>query len=453
MGAEGPRHNLARAVGSAALLWGYPLVESVRACRVQADARPGETPWMNAPIDRLFQVRRVATHRDRDLPTPANDLLYSSAWINLAAGPRLVHVPSSAAHGRRYFVLALCDAWTHNFANPGLRESPPGGERVLLVGPGTAPALRAAWEVRADRVIEAPTDLVWLLARVVAGPGDDLAAAQALQNEIRVEVPAEAPGRVPDAAHGWRGPVEGDLIGGLAAGGASGAELAAGYLDNLCRSLAEQGAPAAEGGMLRWLATARLKPDARFDITRLDAELQVGLRAGVRDGAAMLVAMAGGSRQAKPWTVVQGLGRFGMDYLLRSATAYRGIGAVTSDEALYGMADYDQAGQALDGRHRYVLRFPPDGLPPVDAFWSITLYAPDRFMVPNPIERHSIGDRTPGLERDADGGLTLEIGHAAPRRQANWLPAPAGRFYLALRMYMPRPAVRDYVIPAVTRSD
>ena len=101
----------------------------------------------------------------------------------------------------------------------------------------------------------------------------------------------------------------------------------------------------------------------------------------------------------------------------------------------------------LDGSRRYVMRFEADDMPPADAFWSVTLYDSDRFLYPNEIRRHAVGDRTPGLQRAADGSLTLELNHARPADTANWLPAPAGRFYLILRMYYPRDGVQSWRIP------
>jgi hypothetical protein len=118
------------------------------------------------------------------------------------------------------------------------------------------------------------------------------------------------------------------------------------------------------------------------------------------------------------------------------------------------MADFDADAQALDGRHAYELRFPAGALPPADAFWSVSMYGADRFFVPNVIGRHAVGDRTRGLEREADGSLVIPIGHAAPEaRLANWLPAPPGPFYLILRVYHPRPEFLEgrYAIPPVVR--
>ena len=98
---------------------------------------------------------------------------------------------------------------------------------------------------------------------------------------------------------------------------------------------------------------------------------------------------------------------------------------------------FDVAGHPLSGEHRYTLQFAADDPPPADAFWSVTLYNADRYLYPNRLARHAIGDRTHGLKRDPDGSLTIEISHDEPTNASNWLPAPAGRFYLILRLYHP----------------
>ena len=120
------------------------------------------------------------------------------------------------------------------------------------------------------------------------------------------------------------------------------------------------------------------------------------------------------------------------------------------------IADVDAQGQVLDGRHGYTLRFPPGGHPQVGAFWSLTMYRKaDYLLVDNPIDRYSIGDRTPGLKHDADGGLTITLSHAPPAEAANWLPAPPAAFYLTLRLYLPRKAHLDqtFVYPALRRAN
>lgn len=437
-----PRQALGRSIGLTAFVWGYPLVEMLRTCRLQTGNGQGAA-W-HAPIDRLQHCTRVSTDADRDVVTPANDLLYTTGWIHLAHGPRRLTVPP--LHEGRYLVLALYDAWTENFANPGLRTSPRGGETVLLVGPDAPPDAGAGSGLR---VLRSPTRLVWLIGRVVAGDEADLPAARALQAGIALAADAEGP--PPAAVSAWQGPPE-DTVAALQARPDEAPAIAARFFDNLCHGLAGECVPPADAGLLAWVAAAGLQPHASFAFEQLDEPLRQGLVQGLADGVALLV-HSSRSRHARPWALTARVGRYGSNYLVRALTAYKGLGALAPEEALYAMGDFDAQGRALDGRVPGTLRFAPGELPPVDGFWSVTLYGEDRFLHPNAIGRHSIGDRTPGLRPDADGGLTIHVSHDPPAGEAaraNWLPAPAGRCYLVMRLYVPRPEARSWAIPPVT---
>ena len=156
------------------------------------------------------------------------------------------------------------------------------------------------------------------------------------------------------------------------------------------------------------------------------------------------------------WIFGPRIGSYGTDYVLRADVAEFGLGANLPTQAVY-FDGLTAGGRRLDGGRTYVLRFAPGQLPPVrtgDGFWSITMYSADRFLVPNPIGRYSIGDRTPELATGADGSLEVYLSATAPPgHQANWLPAPPGRFSVVLRIYAPRPAAVDggWTPPAITR--
>jgi hypothetical protein len=226
--------------------------------------------------------------------------------------------------------------------------------------------------------------------------------------------------------------------------------IADAFFANLCRCVAAYPPAPADAGMARWFARAGLVPGDAFELAALEPALRAGLVRGMTDAAAWMIG-ASRSRRARPWAAHFGIGRYGSEHLVRALTAYKGLGALVAEEAVYAMGDFDADGRSLDGRQRYLLRFEPGELPPVDAFWSVTLYDSDRFLYANGIGRHSIGDRTPGLRPDPDGGLSLRVGHTPPRDAANWLPAPEGPFYLILRMYLPRSEVRGWTIPPLQR--
>lgn len=443
------RQAQARAVGLAAFVYGYPLTETYRTCRKQTDPRDvAAGAGLNMDVrgmqcNRLHHAQRPSTDTDRDVVTPANDLLYTLSWIHLADGPQLITVPSAAKHHQRYFVLALYDAYTENFENLGPRNCGADGQTVLLVGPDG----RVPEALEGHRVVRCPTNLVWLIARIVVGEESDWPAARALQADITL---APAPGtpadRRPSAVEHWVGePV--DAMAAMLENHENAEQVAPRFFTNFCQALAEAPGRVQDQGLVAWFGAVGLRPQARFDWSALDEPVRAGLMQGFAEGV-NLVGTMGSTRRPKPWVMTPSTGRYGNDYLGRARTAYLGLGALATDEAVYAAAHFDADCQPLDGQRRYVLHFAAGDLPPVDAFWSVTLYDSDRFLHGNALKRHSIGDRTPGLRREADGSLTLEISHSQPADTRNWLPAPAGRFYLILRMYHPRDGLKAWTIPA-----
>lgn len=434
------RHALARSIGLAAFVYGYPLVETYRTCRLQTAG-----PDPRSQINVLRHSRRPCTHEDRDVVTPANDLLYSLAWIHLAYGPCLLTVPSDRAHAGRYFVLALYDAYTENFENLGPRNCAPEGETVVMVGPGrTVPDHLAG-----HRLVRCPSDLVWLIGRIVVGDAPDWPAAHALQADIGLAPAAGTTGgELPPAVANWVGsPV--DAMAEVFEGSEPADAVAPRFFANLCHALAEAPGRPEDSGLLAWFGQAEIVPDAGLRWEHLPQPVREGLTEGFAEGVRAL-GQLGLQRQPQPWRMTRATGRYGSEYLGRARTAYLGLGALATDEALYASAHHDADLHPLEGCQHYTLCFAAGDLPPADAFWSVTLYDADRFLYGNEIARHAIGDRTPGLQREADGSLRIDLGPTRPGRgTANWLPTPAGRFYLILRMYHPQAHADIWTIPAL----
>lgn len=442
------RRALARSIGHAAFVYGYPLLETYRTCRVQTDPRDeprvggSSLDVRGAPFNTLHHSQRPATDQDRDVVTPANDLLYTLAWIHLADGPQLLTVPSSAAHPGRYFVLAMYDAYTENFENLGPRNCKAEGETVVLVGPGgTVPE-----SLQNHRVVRCPTNLVWLIARTLAGDESDWPAARKLQATIALApAPGTPKGAAPAAITNWVGEPA-DAMAAAFENDEPAEQVAPRFFANFCHALAEAPGRVEDRGLVAWFGQVGLGPLASFTWETLEEPVREGLIEGFAEGVTMVAAM-GRNRRPKPWMVAAATGRYGNEFLGRARVAYMGLGALATTEAVYAAAHFDMNQQPLDGQQRYALHFQADDMPPVDAFWSVTLYDADRFLYSNELKRHAIGDRTPGLQLEADGSLKLELSHARPAQTSNWLPAPAGRFYLILRMYHPREGVLSWRIP------
>ncbi len=357
---------------------------------------PGSTMrWVN----QFTHTRRLRGPEDSEVVTPNNDTLFTNAWLDLSAGPLVINVP---AMGDRYWTLGFLDAWTNPWAYAGRRTTGGAAQRLFVHGPGWQGEPPAGMHV-----IAAPGDDVWIIGRILVDHDpEDLAQVHALQDRFSMCRPDGSSALV--------------RLDALLDGRCTDVPDPADYLRTLSAMLARNpprqalaGWPGAKPGLAAALAAVY----AELRDTPSPAELGGG------------------------WTTALKVRTdFGDDFLTRARVARNWIGTLGIEEAMYIMAEVDATGQVLNGSHRYVLRFAADAQLAVDAFWSVTLYQrEDCLLTPNAIGRHSIGDRTRGLQRDADGGLTLVIQAGDPGAGHNWLPAPAGKdFYLVLRLYQPQ---------------
>lgn len=373
------------------------------------EGRDSSMRWVN-----LFtHTRRLIGPDDREVVTPNNDTLFTNAWLDLSQGPVVIEVPPM---GERYWTLGFLDAWTNPWAYAGRRTTGGERQRLFVHGPGWRGQVPAGLHR-----IAAPGDDVWVIGRILVDhDGQDLARVHALQDQFAIRRPdgSDAAMRVDT----WLANRE------------SGVPHGEPYRDVLAKMLARN-------------PPAHPLPD---------------LPAGPAELSRALDAVYGSLRQAAPaqlgggWTIaVRVRTDFGTDFETRARVARNWIGTLGIEEAMYVMAEVDAEGATLDGAHDYVLRLPPQAELDVGSFWSLTLY--DRrhcLLVANAIGRHSIGDRTRGLVRDADGALSIHVRPRDPGPGRNWLPSPAGEgFYLVLRLYQPGPSHLEgrFAYPPVRR--
>lgn len=386
-----------------AYVWGYPLVVMHRTRALLCSRTPPGT---------LSHRDGLATAADKAVVAPNNDTLYSTGWYDLRAGDLRIDVPAMD-HAERYWSVMLLDAYT-NVAYVCRRLHGVDGATVRVT-------FDPSREPTADNlgVIPVGTPTVWALVRVLVDDEADLAAARAVQQAITITAPEGHPhslterlGR-PNQAH----------------------TAGAGFFDELAAAMAID-PPAG------W--HPRLSPGAARVATGEHSLSAAELQAGVDAGEAEL--RARGLRtdmEGNGWGTRRTGTDFRGDIMARAVAAKYALAGHHPVENRGYVAQHDGAGQPLDGERGLVLRFPPGGEPPCDGFWSLTVYQPDMYFYDNEIDRWAVGDRTAGLERDPDGGLTLTIGGPRPETAANWLPAPAGPYQLALRVYEGRPDVVD----------
>lgn len=410
--AAGPDPAVIQALARDAYTFALPLLE---VCRTRdAALAAGAVP------NRFAHRRNLAGPADRGVTTPNNDTLYSTAWIDLRRGPVTVTSPASPG---RYFSLAFMDAWSNNFHIAGARTDGGRARKILLATETQAAALKPPADVS---LVVSPTSWVWALGRTLTDGGSDLAAARAVQDGITAAGEAGPP---PPKAP----PRDADLMTLLAA----------------IQPLAgDAGILKADLPALLGLARRALVLGVGLDGQPVDPAVRAAGEAALTAVRAE-VRRAGAAQQAiEGWTFPKpNLGDFGTDYPYRAAIAIAGLAALPPKEAMYmwavGPGVPGARNGAFDGTRPWRLDLPRL---PLEAagFWSLSMYevTPEggSFFVDNPLRRYAIGDRTPGLAKDAHGGVTLWIGAADPGggRRANWLPAPAGPFSLVLRAYLPQ---------------
>jgi len=409
----------------AAFYFAYPLYEFARSEQTitQSVGAPGL-------INVLKQRAQLADASSRNVTAPNNDTIYSSAFLDLSSGPVEVQVPDVRD---RYFSCAFMDLLTDNFAYVGTRATDGRGGRFWIAGP--------QWAGRTPSGVTLFRSIgndVWMLARVLVDGPADLAAAKAIQAQIKVIVP---PGR--PSARGFATaatPVPQDP-----------AVFLAVVNEMLRRSPGGKG-QLARAARFHPLGIGAEAPPSPALLKRWGDYLPTGI-ADLRDGFLFRDLVSDG------WSYQpRGVGEFGTNDHLRAMIALGGIAALGEKEAMYFHANFEKGGARLTGEHSYRWRVPPGGVP-VHGFWSLTMYDPQPdgryFLVENPIDRYSIGDRTPGLVRNPDGSIDILIQHDKPQGPlaANWLPAPKGPMRLALRAYLPDAALieRRWRVPPLER--
>lgn len=425
------------ALGGAAPAPAAPSVEQ-RAYQAGLDAYVyGQPPIIHAltqatfPVNQLVGLAVLQDASSKLIVLPNVDTTYTVGKLDLRAEPIVIRVPALAG---RYYVLQFMDAYTNVIGYIGTRTTGTAAGDYAIVGPGWKGTLPPG-----VHRIDSPTADVLMLGRTLVRGPEDLPDVRAILGTF-ASAPLStiaaggtpSPSVVLDSQPVRTPPV---VPTGLA------------FLDALGERLAADPPPAADAPLLRRLEEFGIGSGLKTSAAPLGATVRAGLLRGLRAGPARVTALAERlarrlRRRHHGWELPPArTGRPGTDYDLRAVVAKVGLWANTPAEAVYPIADTDSAGRALSGAHRYRLRFPAGRLPPARAFWSLTMYDGAYHLVANRLERYALGDRS-GLVRDRDGGVTIYLQHAPPRgHEANWLPAPAGRFVLSLRLYWPRPSV------------
>ncbi len=409
-----------------ATIFGYPIVLMEITRRV-ATAVPKLTPEKGkVPANQLLNLVTLPDHTFRDVVRPNVDTLYSIIFLDLLKEPMVLSLPEM---GERYYLMEFLDAWTNVFASPGTRTTGSKAGNFAIAGP--------SWQGKMPegiKLIKAPTNMAWMIGRTQVDGSDDLPKVKAIVGQYEL-VPLSAWGKeyVPsdvtfDPGIDERAP----LI-----------QVESMDANTFFQSLADlmvDNPPAKEDApILDELSAMGLKPgkfEPNSDIT--DA-LKDGKVAGLAKIKASLVTIG---ESTNGWNIMlEHIGTYGTNYLTRAAVALTGLGANLPEDAIYPVnLGVDSEGAPLSPEHEYVMHFESGSTPPANAFWSITMYDKDGYLVDNPIRRYAIGDRD-DLEFNNDGSLDIYIQRKSPGsdKDSNWLPAPAkGIFTPTMRVYWPK---------------
>ncbi len=412
-------------LGAEAYLYGYPLV-MMETTRIQSAKYIG-------PENQLRMVRQFPNAQFKEVVRPNVDTLYTTAFISMKEGPWAFEMP---ANNKRYELMPFMDAWTNVFASPGTRTSGNQGVTYLLAGP--------EWNGQVPKgmtLLKSPTDMVWLIGRTQTNGTADFATVHELQNRLRLTKWPQPPDSLSastdskrDAQPSWQVSTEPSLTPVAQMKALNTTE----FFNRLMKLMVSNPPSPEDAPLLARLAQLEIKPGQAVHLSTSNA-LSFSLGRWIANQRVMKALNT--KAQDGSWSYPPlNLGRYGTDYNTRAAVAMVGLGANLPEDAMYPNTALDHQGQALNGKHRYRLHFAANALPPVKAFWSITAYGADEFLIDNPLQRFAIGDRDP-LVFNADGSLDLWVQATPPSQKeaaANWLPVQMGApFLLNARLYWP----------------
>ncbi|MCV7194925.1 DUF1254 domain-containing protein [Mycobacterium angelicum] len=408
-----------------AYLYFYPLV-TMEVTRLQSlNSAPGAKPGFGPP-NRFSHLRAFPSADFRAVVRPNFDTLYSIAWLDLTNGPIRLQ---AADTGNRYYMLPMLDMWTDVFANPGTRTTGSGPLDLVIAGPG-----QAGKAPPGATVVVAPTPYAWLIGRTQTNGPADYPAVHEVQDGYLITDLGSGSEFVADPDHDVATEPS-KIVNGMAA-----LDFFA-YAADLLRVNPPH---PTDFSILARLAGLGIEPGKPFQVDRFNAgqiaEIKQGRQRAIADMSAGALRL--GSSVNGWMTLTESMGVYGNNYFRRAVTALIGLGANPAEDAVYPMLTADADGAPVVGEHDYVLHFGAGGLPPVNAFWSVTMYDAAGFPVANELNRFAIGDRD-ALRRNPDGSLDIYIQHRnpGPERESNWLPAPLGPLGITMRLYAPKPEV------------
>ena len=435
--------NLAYAIGVQAYISGFPMMDLYRTLwETSFDPKRGHDRTLNE----FFDFDRLVTSKDDWVVTPNEDTIYSRAFVDLRKGPVVLAIPPM---GQRPYWFPVGNM-RHDFdANLSWDTIGARGGAFALCPPGWQGVLPEG-----VKRVDVGTPIIWMLPRFAVNGAADLPAAVALQKQVRL-VPLGQWGTGAGAAQVARPQPDAAEFPRFTRADMTDAKAYFSTLNQMLRLTPRPG-HAADAAMAGWLRELGMDPATGFDWDTLSPQARRGLARAATDAHRTITErMPRAVPIVNHWQLARLDKRLSGEPVIAASGAMLGLLWNPREVSTYDIAFQDGRGEPLDGRQRYVLRF--DQPPPVNAFWSTTMYsAQTQVFVPNALNRYSVGDRTQGMEYGKDGSIEIVIQHAEPldpKERANWLPAPAGPFYLVTRHYSPKAPILtgDWLPPPIVR--
>ncbi|MDZ7624369.1 MAG: DUF1254 domain-containing protein [Ignavibacteriaceae bacterium] len=425
----------ARQISKEAYIYGFPMVDSYRI--MFAYFVDKENPEYKTSFNQIKNIPRVYTPEDKAVQSPNSDTPYSMMGLDLRAEPIVLTVP--LIEKDRYFSIQLVDQYTFNFDYIGSRTTGNNGGSYLIAGPnwnGEKPE-------GINKVFKSETEFVLAIYRTQLFNPSDLDNVIKIQDGYKAQTLSEFLGKP--------APPPAPIIDFITPLTPEEEKTSLKFYDILNFWLQFCPIDPSETELMSRFAKIGIGGGMNFDSENLSPEIKEAIEQGMKDA---WIELSEFEKTELVTNKVTSGDVFGTrtylknNYLYRFAAAVIGIFGNSKDEAMYPFYRTDAAGNALNGKeNNYTIYFAPDAFPPVNAFWSLTMYnLPQSLLAANPINRYLINSpMLPELKKDANGGVTIYIQNNSPgkEKESNWLPAPDGPFWMALRLYWPKQAALD----------
>jgi hypothetical protein len=432
----------AAAIATDAYVYFYPLISMDLTRKQLANTPPGK--GIGGPMNTFVNIPTFPPADLKAVVRPNFDTLYSSGWLDLTKEPLVISAPDT---GGRYYLLPMLDMWTDVFASPGWRTTGTQAGNFLVTPPGWNGSVPAGMTR-----ISAPTPYVWIIGRTKTDGPPDYAAVNKIQAGYKITPlsqwgkPAQPVQATIDPSVDIKTPPK-TIVDTMPA---------ARYFAYAAELLKLHPPHATDQPILARMKRIGIEPGKSFELSKLDPVVQKALTEAPQAAQQLMQwKLATLARVANGWSMnTDTMGVYGNYYLKRAIVAQQGLGANVPEDAIYPLNLADSEGKPLEGSNKYVIHFDKGNTPPVNAFWSITLYDTDGFQVANSLNRFAVSSWMP-FKTNADGSLDLYFQNESPGKdkEANWLPAPKGVFNLTMRLYAPKGEALNgkWNPPAVTR--